>query len=398
MLSWLNSLEGKPWNLSLDRITALLKKLGNPHTKIKTIHVAGTTGKGSACAMLASILRAAGYKTGLYTSPHLRVLNERIQIDGKMISNAELEKLLKKIKKEYTNQTHFEVLTAAALLYFAEQKVDIAVIETGLGGRLDATNVIIPLISVITTISLEHTAYLGETLEKIASEKVGIIKRGVTLVTMARGKALRIIKRIAKERKSRCVRPLAVRKRGGYFDIGKHKNLFINLLGDFQVRNAALALAAIGNLPLRVPERAIADGLASVEWPGRMEQHGKVLLDCAHNPEGISTLKKEVMKFPHERIIGVVGILNDKDRENMMKILSSFCDSFIFAEPHTERATPAEELNALTSAPSVIVKDVNKAIRHAETLAGPDDIILVTGSIYLVGEVDVKSLYTLMRS
>ncbi|MDO8481367.1 MAG: Mur ligase family protein, partial [Nanoarchaeota archaeon] len=206
MLDWLNSLEGMPWNLSLDRITALLEKLGNPHKQFKSIHVAGTNGKGSVCAMLESILRKAGYKTGLYTSPHLRIFNERIQISGTLISDAELETLLTKIKPHYAGQTHFEVVTAAAFLYFAEQKVDIAVIETGLGGRLDATNVITPLVSVITTISLEHTDYLGNTIEKIAFEKAGIIKRGVPVVTMAQGKALAVIKKIARERKSPCLR------------------------------------------------------------------------------------------------------------------------------------------------------------------------------------------------
>ncbi|MDO8481389.1 MAG: cyanophycin synthetase, partial [Nanoarchaeota archaeon] len=198
--------------------------------------------------------------------------------------------------------------------------------------------------------------------------------------------------------KSPCLRPQSSRKRKGYWDIGGHKNLFINLLGEFQAENAAVALTAIGALPLEIPERAIAEGLATVEWPGRMEQHGKVLLDCAHNPEGILTLKKEVSRLPHERIIAVVGILKDKNAREMMKTLSSFCDYFLFSEAHTERALPAEELVKLTHIRSEVVKDVNKAIKHAQKLAGPDDIILVTGSIYLVGEVKVKSLYTLMRS
>ena len=374
-LDWLYSLEVFGTKLGLGPITELLIKLDNPEANLKCIHVAGTNGKGSVCSMLASILKEAGYKVGLYTSPHLKRFAERIQINGKEISEKRLDETLGKIKSQYTNQTFFEVTTAAAFQYFKEEAVDFVVLEVGLGGRLDATNIIIPLVSIITHISLEHTHVLGKTVEEIAKEKAGIIKENVPLITLVKKPALKIIKRIAKERNSKLIIP-------------KKQSFELGLKGEFQKENASLAVKAAELLG--VDKNIIKQGLKNTKWPGRFEFLEKnILVDCAHNPEGLISLRKEIKKIRknYEKIIAVVGILKDKDKKTMVETISKFSDYIIFTRPKSDRAEDPQELRKYTTKKREIILDVKKALKMAKKISNPKDLIVVTGSIYTVGEI-----------
>lgn len=392
-LDWLYNLQGRGSVLGLERVKELLEKLDNPQEKLKCIHVAGTNGKGSVCAIISSILKEAGYKTGMYTSPHLKRFTERFQINTKEISEQRVAKLIEKIRPFCTDQTFFEVATALAFQYFAEEKVDFLVLEVGLGGRLDATNVILPIVSIITNISLEHTQILGETEEKIAYEKAGIIKKDIPLITLARGDSLKIIKEISREKNSKLFIPKKYHKTDGNFDINSYENLRLNLGGDFQLENASLALKAVDILKkeYQITDEAIKNGLQRVYWPGRFEFiERNILVDCAHNPAGISALSKEIRKIrkKYEKIISVVGILKDKDKKTMVEEISSFSDYIIFTKPETTRAAQPEELASHTNMRNEIVYDVKKALKKAKRLANPLDLIVVAGSIYTVGEVD----------
>jgi dihydrofolate synthase / folylpolyglutamate synthase len=392
-LEWLYSLEGRGSVLGLDRVKSLLEKLDNPHLKLKCIHVAGTNGKGSVCAMIASILKEAGYKTGMYTSPHLKRFSERIQINGQDISDEEIVELVDRIKPYYTDQTFFEVTTAMAFLYFMDKGVDFLVMEVGLGGRLDATNVVMPLLSIITNISLEHTQILGENEEKIAYEKAGIIKENIPVVTLAKGDALRVIGRITKEKNSKIYIPRKYHKKDNCFDINSYKRLSLSLNGDFQLENASIALKAVDVLKengITITDKSIKNGLENVKWPGRLEFIGdNVLVDCAHNPDAIIALHKEVdmIRKDFDKVISVIGILKDKDKSKMVREVEAFSDYIIFAKPNTERATEPDELANSIDVKHEIILDVRKALKKAKKLANPDDLIVVTGSIYTVGEV-----------
>src|SRR3989338_55831 len=260
ILKYLYSLESPKIKLGLDRIQGLLGKIGNPEKELKCIHVAGTNGKGSVCAMIFCILKEAGYKVGLYTSPHLKRFNERIRINNKEITDKEIVEYFLKVKPYITKQSFFEITTAMAFLYFNDRKVDFAVLEVGLGGRLDATNVAVPLISVITNIGLEHTELLGNSIEKIAFEKAGIIKNNVPAVTGAEGKALQVIKRIAKERNAPLF--LAMKYRDVKFDY---------IRGKFQQRNKDIALTTINTLEkfhqIKINKKQIIKGIEKTQWP-----------------------------------------------------------------------------------------------------------------------------------
>jgi dihydrofolate synthase/folylpolyglutamate synthase len=390
-LKWLNSLEIFGSRLGLERINELLSKLGNPQSKLKCIHVAGTNGKGSVCAMIASVLKEQGYKVGMYTSPHLKRFTERFQVNGEEISQKRLNEIIEKIRPYYKNQTFFEIATAIGFLYFFEEKVDFLVLEVGLGGRLDATNVIEPLVSVITNISLEHTQVLGDREEIIAYEKAGIIKEGKPVVTLAKGDALKEIKKIAQEKNSKLYIPKKYHKTDGKFSVNSYRNMHLGLLGEFQLENASIALKSIDIIKedYDISDEAIRKGMENVLWPGRLEYIEKnVLVDCAHNPGGMSALKKEIMKINCEKVISVVGILKDKDKKSIVEIVSSFSDYIVFCEAKSDRASKAEELASYCKVRNEIVKDVKKALKKAKKLANNSDLVLVTGSIYTVGEVE----------
>ena len=418
-INFLYALQRKKYNLDLGNITRLLAKLGNPQKGLKCIHVAGTNGKGSVCAMLYSILQEAGYKVGMYTSPHLVRFTERIQINNKEITNKEIVSVFERIKQLYTKETFFEVVTAMAFLYFKEKNVDFVVLEVGMGGRLDATNVIMPLISVITNISLEHQKYLGKTIEKIAFEKAGIIKEGVPVVTGAENKALDVMKKIAEEKKS------------DLFMIGKHlKRYQLNLKGEFQQLNANIAVKTIGvlnkNYNLHINKKNIKEGLLKAKWPGRFEFIGcsegatmcqksvsnrrfvtdtknakhfsvsliskhiekNILVDCAHNPAAAKVLKNELLKIKdnYKNIILVIGILNDKDIKSILNELTPLADKIIVTKPKTDRAEEPENIAKFIGKEYRIIKDVKEAVKKAKSIAEKNDLVLVTGSIYVVGE------------
>ena len=424
VLNELYSLDAKKWTLGLDRIEALLKKSGNPEKKLKCIHVAGTNGKGSVCAMISSILIDAGYKVGMYTSPHLKRFNERIRINNKLISDKGIVNYYLRVKKYVTNQSFFEITTAMAFLYFNDKKVDFAVLETGLGGRLDATNIVIPLVSVITNIGLEHTEFLGNTIGKIAYEKAGIIKKSIPTVTAAEGIALATIKKISNERKS----PLIIinknnikinkikdgkiknknKKNNGKnycaFDYSGYKNLVLGLNGKFQAYNAAMSIEALevlkNNYKVKISEKNIIDGLKNAKWSGRMQFIRKnVLLDCAHNPHGFKVLVKELKNYKYKKLIMVLGFSDDKDIKSISKIINPLSNTMILTKSSNERAAEPETIkkyfnknsimlgNQRFPAPTpLVIKNPKKALTYAKRIAGKRDLVLIAGSIFLVGE------------
>ena len=380
VLNELYSLDIKKWTLGLDRIESLLKKLGNPEKNLKCIHVAGTNGKGSVCAMISSILIDAGYKVGMYTSPHLKKFNERIRINNKLISDNDIIKYYLMVKKYVANQSFFEITTAMAFLYFFEKKVDFVVLEVGLGGILDATNVVMPMVSIITNIGLEHTDFLGNTIKKIAYEKAGIIKKNIPTVTAAEGIALATIKKISNERNSKL-----------YTVNKKNTNYRIGLKGEFQKLNAAMAIKAIeifkNNYVVKIKKSNVKKGLLNAKWPGRLQFLEKnILVDCAHNPYGFKVLAKELGNFNYKKLILIVGFSNDKDIKSISKIIKNKADKTIITKSSNERALEPEIIKKYFNKSPTIIKNSKRALNYAKKIAKKEDLILIAGSIFLVGE------------
>jgi dihydrofolate synthase/folylpolyglutamate synthase len=409
-LKYVYSLESFGIHLGLERIRFLLKKLGNPEKKMKIIHVAGTNGKGSVCAMLGSVLRQK-YRVGVYTSPNLVDIRERITVNGRMISKKDFSRIMSEIKKidaptSFGHPTFFETLTALSLEYFYEKKVDFAVLETGLGGRLDATNIVKPLISVITNVSMEHENILGKNIKKIASEKAGIIKKGVPVVTSAKNKkVLEVIKNVCRRKKCKLVdvyRTVKIKKvshslDGQFFNLqtkkNKYPNLRIPLLGKHQLVNAATALSGIEVLG-GFSEMDVRKGFSKIKWPGRLEiisRNPLIVVDGAHNPDGMKKLKKAVMEyFNYNKLILVLGILSDKDIKKIIKIISPLTDRIVITKPGLERAADPEIIKNETEKyiRNIVVKEnVKNALDYAKSFAKKNDMILITGSLYTVGDV-----------
>lgn len=425
-LEWIHGIGRFGMKTGLERISALLEKLGRPHGALKFVHVAGTNGKGSTAAMLASVLQAAGYRTGLYTSPYVLSFTGRMTVDGQDIPPAELVELVKRVRPlaeslgagELGPFTEFEVVTALALLFFARRRPDLVVFEVGLGGRLDATNVVTPLVAVITNVSLEHTQVLGRTVAAVAREKAGIVKPGVPLVTAAAdGKALSVIETVCRERCAPLYRVLlqgaaprtgandvtyarqGVSPRGQYLSYrGLHRDLdrlYIPLRGAYQAANAATALAA---LELLAPHGFTAAGthlrrgLSRVRWPGRLEvlrRNPLLILDGAHNPAAMRELAAAVPEFfRYRRLILVLGILADKDVA-MLEPLLALAHAVVLTRPNQPRAaTPGDVAAACGSfkGPLLIEEEMERALRAALELAAPPDAVLVTGSLYTVSD------------
>jgi len=380
-VNYLCNLEKFGTKLGLSRAEELLEKLGNPEKNLKVIHVTGTNGKGSVCAMLSSILQEAGCKVGLYTSPHLKKFNERYKINGKDISDKDIVRYFNKVKRFATNQSFFEFTTSMAFLYFYEKKVDFLILEVGMGGRLDATNVVKPLVSIITNVGLEHTGHLGNTIAKIAYEKSGIIKDKVPVVTAAKGDALKVIKDAAKQRKS----PLFIAK--------PMRKVALSLKGGFQQSNAAIVLETMRVLNnyynLKIKNNTINKGLLKAKWPGRLQFIKKnILVDCAHNLDGVKALYKELKKLKYNRLFLIIGILKDKDYKSMLRLLTPLaCKTILTKVKYEGRATEPKDIAKYAQGNYMIAKDVKKALKYAKTMANKNDLILITGSIYLVGEV-----------
>jgi dihydrofolate synthase/folylpolyglutamate synthase len=394
-------------HFGLKAITQLLLSLGNPQDSYKTILIAGTNGKGSTAAMTSSILCSAGYKVGLYTSPHLVDVRERIVVSGKKIALKEFNRTIACVKSKMKQPvTYFEFLTAVAFVYFQNRKVDIAVLEVGLGGRLDATNVCQPLASIITNIAFDHTAYLGNTLESITREKAGIIKKNGICITAARQKkVLDILENVCLRRRAKlyCLgRDIKIKKkedglftyRGLFHNI---KNLTISLRGEHQLSNAAAALAAIelcANKGFHVDDTAIYSGLKNTHWEARMEMlqdQPLFLLDGAHNPAGIGALCRSLKKdFSRRRLILIFGALADKDYRRMLQKIVPLTSIIILTQIKTVRALPVNDMMETVKKmgyTAIITKDVNQAIKKALALAKKQNLICATGSFYLAGEV-----------
>ncbi|MBF0530270.1 MAG: bifunctional folylpolyglutamate synthase/dihydrofolate synthase [Deltaproteobacteria bacterium] len=419
-IDYLLSLQKFGIKFGLSSTERLLTGLESPHRRLKCIHIAGTNGKGSVGASITSMLRMAGYKVGFYTSPHLVTFRERMVIgsrDGlEMIPPEAVSDLAARVKAVSSLDepaTFFEFVTAMALLYFAEEKVDLAIIETGLGGRLDATNIITPLIGVITNISLEHTEYLGPTLKHVAREKAGIIKPGIDLVTAEKRPALKELFEETAARVGATVlalgRDFRIRTRpDGLIDyyglVNKYSKLKLGLIGPHQVSNAALALAVVELLMksfgFQIQLNNIPDGLLKVYWPGRAEifidnsnqtrpKQAKLMLDGAHNPGGARALAKTLSGLSYDQLHLVMGIMADKDQVGIMAPLLPLAKSLYLTRPEYSRAASPETLAGHVKnflGPMSRHERLSEAIEAAKAAAGPKDLILVTGSLFTVGE------------
>jgi dihydrofolate synthase/folylpolyglutamate synthase len=409
-LNELFSLRRLRMKLRLDTIRGVLARLENPHQRFKSVHIAGTNGKGSTAAHLAATLNTAGYRTGLFTSPHLIRFNERFRIDGHAAGDDEVVAAFHHVRhaqrQNEEHMTFFEMCAAMAFWIFARRKVDWAVIETGMGGRLDATNVLIPEVSVITNIALDHQIYLGNTLADIAREKAGIIKPGIALVTGVKQPPTRlVIKETAHRQKApvyRLGKAFRVRRRStnndfSYFGLDTTLyNLKTALSGSHQVDNAAMAIAACELINRKHPTvnpDAIRKGLIRVTWPGRLQiisQDPMVILDGAHNLAAAKLLARHLRQhLGRRKLVLVIGILDDKAFNGMLAVLAPFCSRVIATQPNYSRALPPQQVAeaARKHVAQVSVKaTVAEAIDHALATIGPDEAVCVAGSLYLVGE------------
>jgi dihydrofolate synthase/folylpolyglutamate synthase len=407
-LDWVYDLQKFGIKFGLSSTARLMAGLDNPQRHCRFLHIAGTNGKGSVAAMLSSILTLAGYKIGFYSSPHLISFHERFRLQDRDIDDAEVLSLINQVKRVVDTDelpTFFEFVTAMALLYYAQKKADPVILETGMGGRLDATNIVQPLLSVITNIALDHREFLGNSIQAIAAEKAGIIKAGVPVITFVRqATALTPITAAAEALKSPIYlggRDFQTRGQGqGRFRYQGLKNtlsgLKTNLVGRHQYRNAAVALAALELLQensFEVPESSIRQGLQQVRWPGRLEvvsMHPKVVLDGAHNPAAATTLAEALKRdLSYRRLILVLGIMADKDISGILRRLLPLADVVIFSRPRYERAATPERLQALAenlSQETHVIADLGAAIQKARGLAGAEDLIVITGSLFTIGE------------
>lgn len=400
---------------SLDEIRTLLGALGDPQRSFKSILIAGTNGKGSTAATLASILKAAGMRAGLYTSPHLERPNERIRVDGAEIADQDFARLYFRVHdlaqelvlggKLPQLPSYFEVLTALGFSYFAEAKIDVAVLEVGMGGRLDATNVVDPLISVITDISLDHQEWLGPTISAIAREKAGILRRGGTMITLPQHpEANQVLGEVATELEVRGVSAAAYVPEAGIAGsyrvevLGEEIVVDSPLAGEHQHRNVALAIAAAVELKdghgFPVSAKSIAEGVRQTRWPGRLERIEREgvewILDVAHNPAGAWALRAGLRTIFGEKRGGtlIFSCLRDKPVAEMAQILFPLFERVVLAPIHTARAASMEDLLAAaraTGTPAIAAESVSEAVRLARE-EGHDIPVVISGSVYLVGE------------
>ncbi len=410
-LDYLYGLEKFGMIFNLTQVERILNAIGDPHKEIQTIHIGGTNGKGSTAAMMSSILQKEGYRVGLYTSPHLIRFTERIKVNGKEIEEEEVAALAGWMRKEIEASgilppfTFFDFTTAMALHYFKQKLVDLAILEVGLGGRLDSTNVVDPLIAIITNIAKDHEEYLGKSILKIAQEKAGIIKKGRPLITAAtQPLVLRLFSKVCQGKESPYFRVgkefRYVRAEDGDFDYeGLNRKLWgihLNLKGFHQVINATTALGAmevLEDLGYRVSTHAMIDGLKEVDWPGRLEivsSSPRVILDGAHNPAGALVLKESLEKeFQYQNLILLIGIMKDKDIQSMLHLLAPLAHHIIFTKPHTDRAAaPSLLKKALgqNGKKAEIAENLREAIERGLSLTQKEDLLCITGSLYTVGE------------
>lgn len=410
-LNYLYALERFGVRMGLEVMEKLMRSLGNPEKNFKSVHISGTNGKGSTAILTANALQAGEYKVGMYTSPHLIAFNERIRIDGQMIGDEELSELVEEVQGVVGEQkipvTFFEFTTAIAFLYFARQKVDIAVVEVGLGGDLDATNVIHPLVAAITNIGHDHTNILGLTKQEVASHKAGIFKTGSMAITSEEDpKVLQFLESKAREKKSKFfrvqdtvqIRPISTNLEGQKFAvIGSFDARFsMPLLGNHQLANAATALTILfylskNGFPVEVSD--IQKAFAKTQWPGRLQVISKqplILVDGAHNEEGAQALHSYISKYGsvfYPRVL-VLAMKKDKDMPTMLQKIVPIFEKVIVTEGSFE-PTPAQALAAVVKkhhADVTAIPNVNKAIAEAKRGLQKDDLLLVTGSLYMIGD------------
>ncbi len=402
------------WKLGLNNITRLLDLMGNPHKKLKFIHVAGTNGKGSVCAFLTQILIEAGYRVGTFTSPYIERFTERIKLDNCDIDEDDLARITGFVKSRVdmmtqageNHPTEFEIVTAIGMQYFFEKKCDVVVLEVGLGGRFDATNVIdVPLAAVIMTIGYDHTDILGKTLPEIAFEKAGIIKEGGDVLLYPQSdEAEKVFERVCAERKAvlhkvdtGCIKIREFSEDGQVFDYGERKGLSIHLLGEHQAKNAAMAIRTVELLAkkgLPVTEEQLRRGLEKTRWPGRLEVLLKkpvFLIDGAHNREGAEVLSRTLREyFPNHRKIFIFGVLKDKEYDLMLEKVAPLASAIITVTPESPRAMKARDLAVIAGryCKNVLVSDtIEDAIEKSFKLAEPDDLVCSFGSLYYIGVV-----------
>jgi len=408
---------------NLNRMRRLLKKLGDPHRKIRTVHIAGTKGKGSTATMLAEMLRACKYRVGLFTSPHLCDIRERIRVNGEMIPRVRMTRLIAQaqpaIEKMADDEpTFFEIITALAFCYFTEEKVDIAVIEAGLGGRLDSTNVLRPSVCGVTSISLDHTKQLGDTVAKIAAEKAGIFKRDVPIVSAPQDlEAKRVLQKHAKQTRSRLMftgedidfsyRVESSRQAGCHTRIclttpqSRFEHLPVPVLGEHQAINCGLALALLDQLKsqgMKIDDDQAMEGLAAVSLPGRMElisEDPRILVDGAHNAASVQALLRAVgQHIPYDSMVMIFGCAQDKDIPGMMDRIATGADKVIFTRAiNTPRSARPEDLAAAYTEccgrEAQVTQDLADALRTAKSAVSREDLICICGSFYLVGEAKI---------
>jgi len=391
----------------LERIDKLCELLGRPERELRFIHVAGTNGKGSFCAMLSSVLCAQGYKVGLYTSPYVKVFNERMRINGENISNDELIALTERIRPiadAMTDKpTEFELITAIAFEYFRSNRCDVVVLEAGMGGRLDSTNVIeSSLLSVITGIALDHTAFLGDTVEKIAAEKAGIIKHGRPVLYGGTDSSAEAVIRLRAREMGAPMRVtdygaisgLEMTLEGSRFDFGQHKGVHIRLLGSYQPRNAASVLSAVDMLRaegLEISERAVLEGLESAEWPARFEVLSReplVIFDGAHNPQGIAAAVESIkLYFGEKKVYIMTGVLRDKDYTAIAADLATVASRAFTLTPDNPRALSATEYAQVLRGAGIEAQacdSIREAFDSAREAAAHDGVPLIClGSLYV---------------
>lgn len=405
-------------NFNISRMLRLLAKLGNPHRQFKSVHIAGTKGKGSTCHMLAAMIENAGYRTGLFTSPHFIDIRERIQVNGELVTESEFTKLIAKIAPvvkalERDEPTFFEIMTAASFLHFVNKKVEVAVIETGLGGRLDSTNVLTPDVCAITSISYDHVAQLGNTLEKIAEEKAGIIKPGVPVISSPQPDSVKRVLRKAAETAKTSVRFIgedvefsyrfeSSRATGPHIRVcmttpnSRFDHLQVPLLGEHQAHNCGVALGVVDSmraLGYNIPEQAAIDGLAKVRIHGRLEvvrDQPRTVVDAAHNAASIAALMRGIgQNIGYDSMVVIFGCSADKDIEGMLSQLQLGADKVIFTNTGTPRSVDPNELHARflekTQKMAQVGEKLDEAYRIARNCVTRDDLICITGSVHLVG-------------
>lgn len=413
-LSYIHSVCWKGSIPGLSRTRELLEKMGNPQNQLQFVHIAGTNGKGSTAAMTASILRKAGYRTGLYTSPYIFRFHERMQVDGQCISDEELAEITEFVRplaeSMEDHPTEFELVTCIAMEYFKRHHCDVVSLEVGMGGELDSTNVIAsPLVAVLTNIGLDHTEFLGDTLEKICETKSKIIKPGTIAVTYREKPSVEaVIEARCREVGARwmpadfdAIHLISASLEGQIFDWGPYEKLHLPLLGQHQLYNAAVVLTIVNALRekgLAISDEAVRTGIASVSWPGRFElvaRNPLFIVDGGHNPQCIEALVHNVRDYLNGRTLTILtGVLADKDYSDMYADMAQYAACFVTVTPPNPRALEAKDLAAYLSRygkPVQAAETVEAGVALAKELAGPEGVVLAYGSLYMVGDIEAAA-------